>query len=190
MSRGPVESYWLHPLDVVKAVVAGEGQDFDRVARVLQVPRGTGTAVSVGCGIGFEAFLLMARGYKTIALDANWSTVHVAQYLWPGPTYVWKDVTEWSPEGRPQVVLCSQALEHFDDMDAALAQMASWAAGAYYIEMPIGMDKNPFHRHHILTVADGQALVDRHFAGAEVLRSSETEATWLCTGPILEADDE
>ena len=190
MNRRAVESYWLHPLDIVRALLRGEGPDYDRIARIRQVPPGTGLAVCVGCGIGFEPFILQSMGYKTVALDANRNTVHVAQHLWPGPVYLWKDVMEWSPEGRPQVVLCSQAIEHFDDMDAALAHMATWHAGAYYIELPIGMDKNPFHKHHILTVAAGAELLGRHFGSVKELRASDSEATWLCTCPILEADDE
>lgn len=105
------------------------------------------TVLNIGCGEGRIDFHLAEMGYRVYAVDINrhdiWRdseklTFHIANIFNPLSL----------PIQEPDIIICSQVLEHLDGYKIALVNMIILARLRIIITMPYRNSfKSPDHRH-------------------------------------------
>ena len=105
------------------------------------------TVLNVGCGDGRVDFYLAEMGYRVWAVDIEryneWEnsenlTFHIADIF---------DLSSM-PIQRPDIIICSQVLEHLENYGMALVNMMALAKARIVITIPYRTSfRSPDHRH-------------------------------------------
>lgn len=136
----------IKPLDMKEIAIIDAFPVYDRIKTVLDI----------GCGEGKMDYHLAEMGYRVYAVDVKkydtWAdseiiTFHVADIF---------DLSSM-PITEPDIVICSQVLEHLNGYGMALVNMMALAKVRIVITVPYrGSFKSPDHRHFWDDKAMGQ----------------------------------
>ncbi len=113
------------------------------------------TALDVGCSIGAGSAILRHAGWDVTGIDVDFCALQIARNLYPGGRFRWWDISAhpWSdfPDGgMVDLVLSIESLEHMDDQELALKNMAAVARSTLIIATPNGArghTPSEFHTH-------------------------------------------
>jgi 2-polyprenyl-3-methyl-5-hydroxy-6-metoxy-1,4-benzoquinol methylase len=107
------------------------------------------TVLEAGCGNGVGTAILSQTSSQIIGTDVNSRNTAFAKGLYPWiPFYLW-DIRE-PTSLRAEVVVCVEAIEHVEDLERSLRNLAEAALDCLWISTPNGVGKsippeNPYH---------------------------------------------
>lgn len=139
----------------------------DRYGLIPNPPQGHLRALDAGCGTGYGAQMLSAKGYAVTAFDK-----------WPGFALYAKckgigflecgfadfDLRSFD------VVCCFEVIEHLDmPPGEAVQRLASWVnpSGTVYVSVPINHPDTQWHRHIFPSSKELRTLWEPHFTVQE-----------------------
>jgi len=118
------------------------------------------------CGVGYGSYLLHCVGGSVTGIDRSAEAIAIARVSYPGPTFFEGDATE--VPGEPDIVVGLEMLEHLDEPERFLANVAAAKPRLTILTTPQyeGSEPNPFHLHH-WTRDEFGTLLDKYFPAIE-----------------------
>jgi SAM-dependent methyltransferase len=96
------------------------------------VGKNSGSALDIGCGDGFFTFNLIKEGYVVDAIDISLEAIKSTKDrleksgLTPCVNLFNKNIFEFKPNEKYDLILCLEVLEHIEQDTKALKQMNGW----------------------------------------------------------------
>jgi SAM-dependent methyltransferase len=139
--------------------------------------------LDAGCGVGYgTALLAQAGAADAVGIDVSAQTVEAAAAEHPEVQFAAADVHELPFEdGRFDLVVCFEVIEHVERQDEAIAELARVLApqGVLAISSPnrgVYPPGNPHHVHEYVP-AELRVALARHFAHVELRRQHDWVAS-------------
>lgn len=146
--------------------------------------------LDAGCGVGYGTGMLAEAGAReTIGLDVASEVVEAAAGAHRAPEFVTGDIHALPFEaGRFDLVVCFEVIEHVDEQDRAIAELARVLApgGVLAISSPnrgVYPGGNPHHLHEYVPDELRAALAE-HFAHVELRRQHD----WVASAVLDDAE--
>jgi SAM-dependent methyltransferase len=96
----------------------------ERILALLE-PRAGGHYLDVACGTGNYTNSLHDRGLDVVGIDQSKTMLDAARGKYPTMKWQQADVTKLPfPDGSFDGIICTQAIHHFSDLEAALCEIA------------------------------------------------------------------
>lgn len=136
------------------------------VARLLEPS--CRSVLDLGCGYGRVANEFLERGFKYCGIDVSPDAVSQARLNYPQATFLVKDLNEWEPTDRFDMVCCFYVLVHFVDdekwatfLDRALRSVSAHGYFVFADEFP---DERAKAGSHVVArpLSDYAAFLSRH----------------------------
>lgn len=114
--------------------------------------------LDAGCGTGYGARLLATVAKQVVAVDVSAEAVAAARDQWHAPNMRWYEcaIENLSAQDPFETVVCLEALEHLDDMEAGLAKLLELLApqGTLVLSVPVQQGANPWHHGRDWTISE------------------------------------
>jgi 2-polyprenyl-3-methyl-5-hydroxy-6-metoxy-1,4-benzoquinol methylase len=145
--------------------------------------------LDAGCGVGYGSAMLAAAGAEeVIGIDIARAAVAGAEQVYPGVAFAVADVRALPfDDGRFDVVVCFEVIEHLNGQPEVIAELARVLApdGVLAISSPnrgVYPEGNPHHVHEYTSDELATALA-QHFSHVELRRQHD----WLASAILDDA---